>query len=285
MIINGAGIGILSASAILQIVPLLFLLVVLVVAFVRHQAARQQQTQGVLWLQAMRMLITHIQRHRGVSSGFLSGEDALKGQMEEIQLQVSRDFEQISSVGEWIKTHSGWQLITQHWARLAGSVFRLPVEGNIDQHNKLIKNILVLVDEIAVSHHLSGQSGFRSVLWRELLTLAELLGQLRVSGTVITSVGESWQLDLPANTRQKLQDLMQEVIATLEGPRCRSGIDPNLLQDILNFLAYIDTTILTHGPIATADEYYRVATATIDLVYEHFDDEISSVNRRLSRTA
>lgn len=275
----------MSASAILQIVPVIFVLVVLIVAFVRHQAARQQQTQGVLWLQAMRMLITHIQRHRGISSAYLSGNNNFRSQMEEMQLQVSRDFEQISSVGDWIKTHNGWLLITQHWARLAGNVTRLPVERSIDQHNKLIKNILVLVDEIAVSHYLSGQSGFKSALWRELLTLAELLGQLRALGTVLTTQGGNWEAELPPQTGQRVQSSIQEIVNTLEGPRCRSGIDPDLLQKILDFLSFIDSNLLSEGPITSSENFYQVATQAIDQVYDQFDDELSSVNRRLVRSA
>src|SRR5690606_21551222 len=115
-------------------------------------AARHQQARGVLWLQAMRLLITHVQRHRGLSAGVLSGDRSLQSNMEEVRLQVSRDFEQIGSVGDWVKEHSGWQSITQHCARLAGNVYQLSLSRSIDQLNRLITNILAFVDEIADAH-------------------------------------------------------------------------------------------------------------------------------------
>ncbi len=272
----------MGAGAILQVIPVVFVGVVLMVAFIRHQAARQQQTQGVLWLQAMRMLITHIQRHRGISAGVLSGDLSLKPRLEEVQIQVSRDFEQIGGVGDWIKSHHGWQSITQHWARLAGNVHRLQVERNIDQHNRLIKNILVLVDEIAVKHYLGSHSGLRSGIWRDLLTLAEYLGQIRAVGTVITAYGDQVNSS-SASARKELQKLVQDVLATLESPQCRGGLDAELLQEVIDLLSYVDTRILGEGPMAGPSDYYAIVTRVIDMLYEQFDHELSNVNQRLTR--
>lgn len=276
--------GEVAARAFLQIVPVLFVIVVVAVAFIRHQSARKQQAQGVLWLQAMRMLLTHIQRHRGLSSGVLSGDKSLQGMLEEVQLQVSRDFEQIGSVGEWIKVHRGWQSITQHWARLAGNVYRLPVGKSIDQHNRLISNILVFVDEIAAQHYLSGSSSFKSNIWRDLLTLAEFVGQIRAVGTVIAARNNDWDDKATADARQKLQDLTQALLAALELPRCRMGLDPETLQGVLDFLSYIDAKLLRLGSDVSAAEYYARATKALDILLERFDEELSQVNRRLVRT-
>jgi hypothetical protein len=274
----------LSTNTILQIIPVLFVLGILLVGFMRNQAARQQQAQGVLWLQAMRMLITHIQRHRGLSSGVLSGDSALRGDLEKMQVQVSRDFEQIGGVGEWIKGHGGWQSITQHWARLAGNLYRLPVERSIDQHTKLIKNILVLVDEIASQHYLGGSTHVGSNVWRDLLMLGELMGQVRAVGTLITATTEGKDDRVITNARKELQRLMQEILATLEAPRCQAGLDPELFQATLNFLTYVDTSVLSDGVMVSSPEYYRKVTEAIDAVYAQFDEELNSVNRRLMRS-
>lgn len=271
----------MSVSALLQIIPVLFVLAIMAVAFVRHQNARQQQTQGVLWLQAMRMLITHIQRHRGLSSAVLGGDRSLASQLEDTQLQVSRDFVQIGSVGEWIKHHEGWQLITQHWARLAGNIFNLTVQRNIDQHNKLIKNILVLVDEIALRHYLTGQGSVRSGIWRELLGLAELMGQARALGSVITACGEVWETTLPKGTRKQMQVICQEILNLLETPKCRSELHSDLFERVLEFLSLIETSLLSEGPILDASEFYKRSTAAIDCVLEQFDEELVAVSKRL----
>lgn len=275
--------GEFTSHVLIQVVPILLVLVALAVGFLRHQSARQQQAQGVLWLQAMRMLITHIQRHRGLSSGVLGGDRSLQGKLEEVRLQVSRDFEQIGSVGDWVKHHQGWQSITQHWARLAGNLHQLSVGRNLDQHNRLIKNILVFVDEIAVVHHLHMASSLRTNIWRDLLTLAEYVGQVRALGTALAASGGEWDDVVVSRARQDLQSLNQEIICTLEAPRCRLGLDGDNLQRILDFLSYVDMQLLREGALVSATDFYAAATQTLDRLFERFDEELALVNRRLVR--
>lgn len=275
--------GDFTSHVLIQVVPIVLVLIALAVGFLRHQSARQQQAQGVLWLQAMRMLITHIQRHRGLSSGVLGGDRSLQGKLEEVRLQVSRDFEQIGSVGEWVKHHQGWQSITQHWARLAGNLHQLTFDRNLDQHNRLIKNILVFVDEIAVAHHLHTVSSVRTNIWRDLLTLAEYIGQVRALGTALAASGGEWDDVVVSRTRQDLQSLNQEIIATLEAPRCRLGLDGDNLQRILDFLSYVDMQLLREGALVSATDFYAAATQTLDRLFERFDEELALVNRRLVR--
>src|SRR5688572_11246521 len=275
--------GEFTSHVLIQVVPILLVLVALAVGFLRHQSARQQQAQGVLWLQAMRMLITHIQRHRGLSSGVLGGDRSLQGKLEEVRLQVSRDFEQIGSVGDWVKHHQGWQSVTQHWARLAGNLHQLSVGRNLDQHNRLIKNILVFVDEIAVVHHLHMASSLRTNIWRDLLTLAEYVGQVRALGTALAASGGEWDDVVVSRARQDLQSLNQEIISTLEAPRCRLGLDGDNLQRILDFLSCVDMQLLREGALVSATDFYAAATQTLDRLFERFDEELALVNRRLVR--
>lgn len=264
-----------------QAAPVALLLLVAAVAFVHHYHARQLQAQGVLWLQALRMLITHIQRHRGLSSGALAGDHVLQQKLSEMQQQVSRDFEQIGGIGEWIKNNSSWQGITQHWARLAGNIYRLTIPRSLDQHNRLIKSILVLVDDIALAHHLHNGSSFKANIWRDLLTLAEYIGQVRAIGTALTAHGYNWDDGAHGRARHDLQALDQDIIALLEAPRCRSALDPKCLQEILDFLSYVDCNILCEGPIVSAADFYNVATTTLDKLYERFDEELAEINCRL----
>lgn len=275
--------GELTSHVPIQIIPIVLVVVAVVITVVRHQAARQQQAQGVIWLQAMRLLITHIQRHRGLSSGVLSGDRSLQGKMEEVRLQVSRDFEQIGGVGEWIKQHESWQTITQHWARLAGNISHLSIAGNMDQHNRLIKNVLAFVDDIAVQHHLDTGTHAKTNIWRDLLTLAEYIGQIRALGTVIASNIGEWDDPLLSRTRLDIQGLGQDLITALEAPRCRAGLDGDNLQRILDFLSYVDQQLLRDGPLIPAAEFYGVATSVLDRLYERFDEELARVNRRLLR--
>lgn len=275
--------GDLTSHVLIQIIPILLVAAVLAIGLMRHQAARQQQTQGVIWLQAMRLLITHIQRHRGLSSGVLNGDWSLQANLEDVRLQVSRDFDQIGGVGEWIGQHEGWHTITQHWARLAGNTSQLSIARNMDQHNRLIKNILVFIDDIAIQHHLHAGMYAKTNIWRDLLMLAEYIGQIRALGTVIASSRGEWDDPVMNRTRQDIQNLGQDLISALEMPRCRAGLDGDNLQRILDFLSYVDLQLLREGPLVSAADFYGVATDVLDRLYERFDEELAQVNRRLAR--
>lgn len=267
-----------NGNVLLQVVPAVLVLAIVVIATARHYSARQKQAQGILWLQALRTLLTHIQRHRGLSSGYLSGDLSLKPGMESVQDQVSRDFVLISGIGDWIADQPEWQEITKHWARLAGQLTRLRVERSIDQHTRLIKNILVLVDEIAVRHYLGSQPSFRASLWRDLLGLAELIGQLRAAGTVICAQRDENSERVDASIKS-VQRLSQEVLNFLEEPRCRHGLPPALLQEILDFLAYMDAAVLNIESDVSATSFYARATDTIDALYTQFDHALHALNR------
>ena len=275
--------GDFTPHVLIQIIPVLILIAVVAAALVRHQAARQQQAQGVLWLQAMRLLITHIQRHRGLSAGVVAGDRSLQARLDEARLQVSRDFAQISGVGDWVKQHEGWHSITQHWARLAGNNHQLSVARTIDQHNRLIKNILVFVDEIAAQHHLHTGATVRANIWRDLLTLAEYIGQVRALGVAAASSAADWDSLAANRARQEIQSLCHEVLAAMDTPRCRNGLDPQNLQQILDFLSFVDLQLLREGPLVSAEEFYTEATGVLDHLFERFDQELAQVNRRLAR--
>lgn len=183
-------------------------------------------------------------------------------------------------MGDWIKHSPSWQGITQHWARLAGNVCRLRVPRAIDQHNRLIKNILVLVDDVALSHHLHSGAGFKASIWRDLLTLAEYVGQARAVGTALAAKGRTLDEAAFSQGRRDLQRLDQQILATLDAPHCRSALDDAILQSILDFLTYIDNQLLAEGPLVSVAEFYKVATSTLDQLYERFDQELTRINRR-----
>jgi hypothetical protein len=263
-------------------VPLILGVAVCLVAYIRYQSARQLQVQGVMWLQAMRTLITHIQRHRGLSVGVLSGDSSMTAPLNEVRQQINWDLAQISGVGDWIKGRDGWQVITQHWARLVGAVNNLSASRSMDQHNRLIKNILVFIDDIAFEHQINILPAAKAGRWRELLALAELLGQARAMGTALLVNHRPADELVNKKLIQELQELQKDILNQLELTPCRQAIAPPVLEQILGFLTYIDRELVTGSKRLSASDFYGIATRTVDGLYEQFDSELAEVNRRLS---
>lgn len=264
----------------LKAIPLLLVLIAIVFAILRHKKARLYQAQGVQSLLALRLLITHLQRHRGLASGVLSGQRSLLPMLEEMRSRVSDDIEHMGTIGEWLNQREEWRNIVQHWARLSGNVLRLNAQQSTDQHTRLITNILLLVDTMARAHFLSELPGRSASIWRELLSLAELMGQIRAAGMAIAaSLDQYTEPDLMA--RRRLDGLIKEAYQLLEIPHYATEMDAQLLQEVIDFLDAMDNLLLRDPSGAATTEVYQSATRILDAVYERFDTELASIQRRL----
>ncbi len=248
--------------------------------YISMRNTRHLRAEGLVWLQALRALITHLQHHRGLTSGVVGGDASLQAQLEDVQIQISLDFGAINSLGAWIKQHELWQYITQHWARLARNIYQLPVTRSIDQHNRLIRSTLLLVDEVAARFHLQVDHGGH--LWRDLLSLAEDLGHVRALGTAIAAGAGKMAMLEEARARDSLQKSLRAVARTLNLPRCQAKLNSEEQSCMIEFLAYTDAHLLHGSPQVAAADFYAAATAVVDVVYTRFDAELLSMARRLN---
>lgn len=258
-----------------QLLPLLVLGLIVFGFYLRRQIICRQQLQGVRWLQSMRILLAHIQKHRGLAAGVMSGERALLSQLEEVQQLISRDLLHIADVGDWVKDNVHWLAVTAHWARLAGRLHSMGLLNAIDQHNRLIKNILVFIDDIAAEHYLTKDVRGAPNNWRELLAAAESVGQARALGTALTAGGRYFEFAL--KTRAELIQVMlnlQEMLEKMDLPHAQQ-------QAVHELLSYIKTHILVNEQSSAADFFAR-ATLCLDSILLAFDEELSRVQQRLS---
>lgn len=265
----------IALSALLSLAAL----VTLIVIAVRLYNNRVLRREGLVWLQAMRVLITHLQRHRGLSSGFLCGDLSLGQPLEEVQRHISRDFSHIASDGTWIAQLELWQNITQHWARLAGSYSRLPIARSIEQHNRLIQSALALTDEIALRYRLHTGGGRQ--MWRELLSLAEDLGQLRALGTAVVTQAQNPQSQSERPSLDGVQRALRRVRRSLERAEGGRRLDENTQACVEDLLRFVEATLLRGSITVSSADFYRTATEAVEVVYNHFDSELMSVVRRL----
>ena len=168
----------------------------------------------------------------------------------------------------------------QHWARLSGNVLRLGTQQSTDQHTRLITNILLLVDKAAGAHFLHELPWRSTSIWRELLTLAELVGQIRAAAMAIAA-----SLDQHTDPDQvlcrRLDGFIKEAYQLLEIPHYAVEMEAHLLQQIIDFLNSMDRMLLREQCGVTAADVYQTATGILDAIYERFDTELAGIQRRL----
>ncbi len=261
-------------------VPLLLIVVVIVCAILRHRRARLYQSRGVQLLLVLRLLITHIQRHRGLASGVLGGQRSLIPLLNEMRARATDDIGHISTISPWLDQSEEWLNIIQHWARLSGNVLRLSTQQSTDQHTRLITNILLLVDKAAGAHFLHQLPGRSTSIWRELLTLAELVGQIRAAAMALAASLDQ-QPDPDYVLCRRLDSVIKEAYRLLETPYYAAEMEAQLLQQIIDFLNSMDRLLLREQSGVTATDVYQTATGILDAIYERFDAELASIQRRL----
>ncbi len=230
----------------------------------------KRQALGLSWLQRLRVFLSAIQQHRGLTTGYLNGSVELEGKIREVQHQVSRNIAEISSLDPWMEAQSGWQGITQHWARLSGRYDQHDVDNNLIQHNKLIQNILYLIDDMAQEHDLlllkSHHDRPLHFAWRELLTAAECIGQARAMGTGVVAAAHCDTV-----SRIRLNYLCQKIEHTTRA--AWSEMPPNAEQKEKRdrLLECINQEIIIAEPSIGVSEFFEIASAALDSLHEQYD--------------
>ncbi len=237
----------------------------------RRRARQQRQAKGLQWLASLRVLLGHIQKHRGLTTGLLSGNEAgMVAEIEGLQISVSRDLAAIAMVDLSIEENSRWQGITQHWARLAGNYRHAEPENNLTQHNHLIKNILYLIDDLAQECELlylkNAANKPLHLYWRELLAAAEFIGQARAIGTGVAAAGSCDNV-----ARIRLNFLCEKIQTNTRRLWSEIGCDKEQLGRINRLITCVNEHLMVTEPDISPTDFFDVATDALDSLLEQFD--------------
>ena len=174
-------------------------------------------------LTTLKALLIYIQRHRGLTTGSLHGDASLRGQIQQVASKIDslwqtteHDFPAIAEEPLYEGIYSHWQRLNRHWQNQT-------VGNNIDQHSRLITNLLYLIENQAESNALLikyGRETGLDVIWKELLETIEAVGQVRAIGMGVVSSGNSSAIE-----RIQLKFLIDKVLSRL------STLNEALLKD------------------------------------------------------
>lgn len=258
-----------------------FVVIAGVLITVTRQRAKKiieaRQALGILWLKQLRVILSKAQKHRGLSSGYLNGDQSSLSELNRLQTGINRDIQDIQALGEWMKKNERWKVITEHWGRLSKRFKDLDPANNMNQHNVMIQNILYLIEDMADEHSLIRLTGTsrRSVefLWKDLLQTIEYMGQARAIGTGVAARGKCGSVErIKLNYLHKkiergaslvLGDLPESVIAQRE---------------VSALLEYIDTKILGSACAISPADYFAAATKALESLYSQYDLTVNKLS-------
>ncbi|GIC76538.1 nitrate- and nitrite sensing domain-containing protein [Moritella sp. F3] len=241
----------------------------------QQQSRRQLQIDGLIKLNVMRKLLTRMQQHRGLSNGILHGEEDLKPRLIAVTEKVNQLNIEIADMYPDLSDNERWQAMRDHWQRLAADYFNLNIRNNLEQHNKLVLNLLYLINDIAFDNKLhqlnNNNSESIQFLWQELLFTAESIAKIRAIGTGIAAAKVCTRAE-----RIRLSYLCQSLEQSINIQK-----NPDYLLKISYLLKVIDTEIMISRPTIKADRFFNIATESIDMILISFDKQLNSVEQQL----
>ena len=254
-----------SLMIILLALPVGFLVFLMASLSRKKRQATLLFTQGIEYIKLLRSLLTFVQQHRGLTTGFINGNVGAKPEIENIALKIKRVMIELDQAGYWIRGNVKWSSLVDHWTRLGLSYLQGDADNNFKQHNILIANLLYLIDDVADAHHLSKITGdAMDTDWRYLLSIAEYIGQARALGTGVAAKGECSSV-----LRIQLNHLRNKIASSVDS----SWPDKSRVE-IQQLLRCIETELIIERPSIQAVDYFTLASRCIEHVLDQFDRQI-----------
>lgn len=251
------------------IVPGLALITAVVAVTQRKRREEELFRKGITYLKNLRQLLMHIQQHRGLTNSFLSGNVSVETEIERLEILIKKEIDDVEIIDGWMQENTKWESILDHWTRLNVNFKTTDAESNLKQHNLLIANLLYLIDDLAYAHHL-GKLGLVAATdtdWRNLLSIAEFVGQARALGMGAVSKGYCSSV---------LRIQLNHLRVKIESNISRSW--PEATQrDFHYLLSVIQHQVIIDEPTITPAEYFRLASVCIEHMLREFDRQIEKI--------
>jgi len=254
-----------------------FISALLIVVFAIILSSQQRKKQrierqriGLIWLHRLRVFLSHVQQHRGMTSGYLSGGTGLLKEIKVLGAQVNKDISEIVVVDPWMKANSRWVGIEEHWLKLSANFQNIVTEDNLRQHNTLIKNILYLIEDMAQEHELlllktQGNHSLH-LLWRELLAAGEFIGQARAIG-----MGVATAKCCDSISRIRLNYLCQKIESNTQLLWSEISPHDNQQQKVESLLRCINDEIIKDVPSVSPSVFFDTASDALNDLYLQYD--------------
>jgi hypothetical protein len=224
---------------------------------------------GIVYLKRLRTLLMYIQQHRGLTNSFLSNNFSAVDQIQKIEALVAREIADLNAIDGWIKDNTKWNSITDHWFRISSNYRTLEAEVNLKQHNTLIANLLYLIDDLAYAHHL-GKLGLMDAAdtdWRNLLFIAEYIGQARALGMGAVSKGYCSSV-----LRIQLNHLIVKIEANINPAWAES-----IQHDFHHFVKVIENQVIIDKTTISPADYFKLATICVEHMLIEFDRQVEKI--------
>ncbi|GHF93358.1 methyl-accepting chemotaxis protein [Thalassotalea marina] len=275
----------LSLAFIMILIPLVITTFYLITNAMDNIDVAQSGREGIVVISPLKDVAKNIAQHRGASTALLSGDNTQGNKLTSIQQDVNRYFSAVNKALEetsYFSVESEVNNVRRSWNDLASETTNLSLAESVNRHNRLIRDVLALIQLVADKSGLSLDAYLDSynmvvASTNELPNLANYLGIARSQGTKVLALQT-----MDEQTKLAIYDRVtnaSRVISSLEAggarifetnpeaaQKLRSQFNDTLAEAKKSIELINGQVIQTNSFIYDSDKYFSELSSTIDAV-------------------
>lgn len=262
----------------------------------------ENERNGLVYIEEIRSIVQFTQQHRGLSSGYLSGDKSVEGTLHERQKEINEFYNNIEQLiskdRDSYRVRDDFQQIRNQWETITTNLVSYTGPEAIALHNQLITELFDFASTIAgesslfldfdlVNYHMV------VLVVERLPMITELMGQSRAVGTGIATRGtinheENFQLsqlklsleNQVHNVERSIEAINREDRQLYELLSEQSSIaisNVNMLIDMLE-TEFLSKQTITINP----NQYFDFTTSAINGYFEFLQLNAKLLDERLA---
>lgn len=247
----------------------------------------QRQLEGIELIKPISRAVQLIQQHRGLSTGVLNGNAAMRTQREAKEIEATAALNSIEqrlpadliSSNNWIRIKSDWNSLQKDWSQET-------VDKNFTTHTELIDRILIFEVRVADDYALTFNSDINAFYLidttiNKLPLALERLGQIRALGTgVLTNkqFREHQQTEIIvvlAELRYALKLLTINLEKTAQFnpalPNPVTAATRDIVDSTHRIVDLVQSDIVVGHFASSPEDFFKIVTSAIDMGYLQMD--------------
>jgi type II secretory pathway pseudopilin PulG len=269
------------------------ILAVLLIIFIGYKKTannKKRQKEGLVYIQAIKEIITMVQQHRGLSSALLNGDNSAQRKLFALRQKVADQKKQLS-VPLFINNER-WCAFTDHWQRLTQQNKNTSVANSFEQHTMMIRNLAYLLEDTAELSHLTAdfvpqltQIGY---VWRELVLATESIGQSRALGTGVAAKKLCSNVDkirlnfLIKTMKNTTENTLQHLSYLPQEQQTHQSLVAKATTNIAQLIQVIEEELIQAEKVTVDNQnYFSLATKTIEKMNDIFEHQVKQLHTSL----
>ena len=255
---------------------------------------------GLAALKPMNRLVAAMQQHRGLSSGVLNGNEALKDRRAAKEKEVAVELVKVdASLPAGVAASPQWKKMRDDWLEIQKDGLEWTPSENISRHTQMIDRVLSAMVAVADETQLTLDPDIDTYYLMDavvvkLPNLLERLGQMRARGTGILSkkeISKIQEIDVGTligeiiGTQRQQKRSLEKVMAYSAGARLALEKPAGELDQAIGAVVdLVKKDILSPSFSTVPQDFFNFTTTVIDKGYaEMFDILLPELERAIQK--